>query len=323
MQSPLIAPELSAMPVEETPESSTPCDYEFASDIHSTVDLAELLGKTAKHALVGVPFEAFDLDHQVGVGGIAELWLAHHPAVEKPFVVKVAHRHLADNLHVHAQFDREWRATRILDHPGIIKHYSRGLSEDGRPFLTMEVVVGRSLSHFVRKDINWSFLRAVLIQLCDVLHHVHERGLLHQDLKPSNVLVDISKRRIRLTDFGLTRFEKAKPGATTASVLGTPAYMAPEQARGQLGELGAHTDLYTVGVVLYELLTGSKPFEVESDRVVMIKHCTEAPRPPVIRDCIQAPAEILDVLDRLLAKSPAARYSSARQLKKTLKRMPK
>lgn len=282
---------------------------------------AALLDETT-HPLARLRFESFRIDRPIGSGGIAELYLAHHPELDDDFVVKVARANLADNPHVRRQFDREWRATRLLKGPGIVDHHSRGETTDGRPYLTMDLVVGRSLSHFVAHPVSWRFLKAAMIQLCDILAFVHRRGVLHQDLKPSNILVDLRRRRLRLTDFGLAHFGRPQPGTTTRSVLGTPSYMAPEQARGQLGWLGPHTDLYTVGVMLFELLCGYKPFEDDSDRVVMIKHCTCPPPPLEIRDGIGAPPEVAAVVEKLLAKAPDGRYADAAELKLALNALP-
>lgn len=274
------------------------------------------------HPLAGLRYESFEIDRPIGSGGIAELHLARHPAHDADFVVKVARASLASNPHVRRQFEREWRATRQLKHPGVVDHHSHGDTADARPFLTMDLVVGRSLSHFVSHPVSWRFLKAAMCQLCDILGYVHRRSVLHQDLKPSNILVDLKRRRLRLTDFGLAHFGRAQSGTTTRSVLGTPSYMAPEQARGQLGWLGPHTDLYTVGVMLFELLCGYKPFEDESDRVVMIKHCTCPPPPLEARAEVGAPDAVAAIVERLLAKTPEGRYADAAELKAALTALP-
>ena len=260
----------------------------------------------------------FTLERIIGAGGIAEIWLATHPLLEGPVALKIARPALGQNPHVHAQFRREQRAAGVLDHRGLIPHMGSGMSEDGRPFLVMKLIRGRALSHFVRRPVSWPFLRAALIQLCEVLHYIHSQGVLHQDLKPANIMVDLEKRQIRVTDFGLARFEQADLGATTRHVLGTPAYMAPEQARGLIGKLGPHTDLYTVGILTYELLSGHKPFIDDTDQKIMLKHCSQRPPELVIRPGIKAPDTIHRVVRRLLAKNPEQRYSSALSLRAVL-----
>jgi serine/threonine-protein kinase len=142
--------------------------------------------------------------------------------------------------------------------------------------------------------------------------------VLHQDLKPGNIMLDLERRRVRLTDFGLARFDRAEPGSTSSTVLGTPAYMAPEQARGYTGLLGPATEMYTVGVLIYELLSGQKPFSDRNDRAVMIKHCKAEPPPLRIRKGIDAPVGIRAVVERLLAKTPEERYPNAAALKQAL-----
>jgi len=289
-----------------------------SDDPARTGEFAAAPPSVSVHPLAAVDYDDLEIIRPIGSGGIAELWQARHAAVEDDFVVKVARESLADNPHVRRQFDREWRATRLLEHPGIIDHHSRGETSDGRSYLTMDLVVGRSLTHFVKRPVSWRFLRAALAQLCDVLTYTHRRGVLHQDLKPSNILIDLEERRLRLTDFGLAHFGQSERNARTRSVLGTPSYMAPEQARGQLGWLGPHTDLYTVGVMLFELLAGQKPFEDDDDRVVMIKHCTCPPPELDIRDGIDAPDGVRDLVQKLLAKAPDARFENAAALKSTL-----
>ena len=277
--------------------------------------------KRRKHVLEQAEIALCEPIRPVGAGGIAELTLVRHPAMKAPFVIKVARPELRENPHVHAQFEREWRSTRVLQHPGVVDHFSRGFLGDGRAFLTMRYLVGRSLSYFVHHPVTWNFLRAALVQLCDILSYIHNRGVLHQDLKPSNILVDFKRRRIAITDFGLARVGPPAQLHDVKSVLGTPAYMAPEQARGQLALQGPHTELYTVGVLLFELLAGHKPFEEDSDRMVMIRHCTAAPPELKVRPGIDAPDGIAELVARLLAKSTRARFENAAELKKAIKQL--
>lgn len=268
------------------------------------------------------PLESFTQLKRIGSGGIATIWLARHPHLEAPVALKITRDTLVDNPHVHKQFERERQAAATLRHKFIVRTFYGDLSAEGVPFLVMEAVDGRPLSHFVGTPIPWPFLRAALLQLCDALEYMHNAGVLHQDLKPSNLLIDYSTRRLKLTDFGLARFEKSPSGSTTRHVLGTPSYMAPEQARGQLGWLGPHTDLYTVGVLAYELITGAKPFAAEHARVVMLQHCTAPVPEPTLTPGLEVPNGLIDIVLRLLAKNPEARYANGAALRKALLALP-
>jgi eukaryotic-like serine/threonine-protein kinase len=324
MDDPVIHPSLAdSQDASRSSERLLPPSFAAELPLHgvSGVSAADLNPPPQVHLPVGVPFlavEDFRLERLAGSGGIAEVWLAHHPRFNHPVALKIARSTLAHNPHVEAQFARELQAAERLTHRGLVRHLGRGQTPSGRPFIVMEWVRGRPLSHFVHKPAHWNFLRIAIVQLCEALQYIHTEGVLHQDLKPANILVDFDQRRVKITDFGLASFERAAPDATTRHVLGTPSYMAPEQARGQLGKLGPHTDLYTVGVLLYELLCGHKPFSGETDQEVMLKHCTERPPAAIIRPSIQAPPAVERVLRRLLAKRPEHRYSSALSLSRII-----
>ena len=255
----------------------------------------------------------------LGGGGMAQVFLAHDELLERDVALKVLRDQYAENEEFVERFRREALSVASLSHPNIVQVYDRGTSEDGRYYIAMEYVPGGTLKERIVGDGNLSpgTAAAVAAQVADALGAAHERGVIHRDVKPQNVLVDASGD-VKVADFGIARAAAASVISETSAVLGTAVYMSPEQAMGQ--EVGPPSDLYSLGVVLYEMLTGEVPFEADTPVAISMKQVHEPPRPPKeIRG--EIPEEVNAVVLKLLAKEPGARYASAAELVADLDRV--
>ncbi len=257
-------------------------------------------------------------------GGMAEVYLGTHLTLERPVAVKVLHRHIESEPELLARFQREAKVVAGLRHPNIVQVFDFDMHE-GRPYLVMEYINSVSFSTYLRnlqeknQSLSYKQIAHLLRGLASGIDYAHSRGVIHRDIKPANILLhsktgDFSLERPLtkntdpvLTDFGLVRI--AHSGTQTASglVSGTPKYMSPEQARGD--KVDHRTDIYSLGVVLYELLAGHAPFEGDNTLVVIYKHIHEPP-PPIAN----ISASLQQVVNRALTKKPEDRYQSAHDL---------
>ena len=240
---------------------------------------------------------------------MAQVFLARDEVLERDVAVKVLREKYAEDGGFVERFRREALSVASLSHPNIVQVYDRGVSEDGRYFIAMEYVPGGTLMERIERygPLPPDAALAVAGQIADALGAAHERGLIHRDVKPQNVLVTASGD-VKVADFGIARAAAADVLSATSAVLGTARYMSPEQAMGR--EVGPPSDLYSLGVVLYEMLTGEVPFEADTPVAVSMKHVNEPPSAPKeIRG--EIPEEVNAVVLRLLAKEPEARYANA------------
>jgi serine/threonine-protein kinase len=264
----------------------------------------------------------YQLKERLGAGGMGEVYLAEHRLLKRPCAVKLIHPERAGDAAALRRFEREVRATAQLTHPNTVEIYDYGHAEDGTFYYVMEYLPGLDLDDLVTRYGPVPPARAVhfLRQLCGALQEAHAAGLVHRDIKPGNVLVcrhggrhDVAK----LLDFGLVQATGARGGdpsrlTATGAVVGTPAYMAPEQARGAEAA-DARSDLYSLGALGYFLLAGRPPFQGGTTLEVMLAHVQE-PVPPLAN----APADLEAVLRRCLAKAPADRFPDAGSLDEAL-----
>jgi len=207
----------------------------------------------------------FRIEREIGTGGMGTVYLATHLDLERPVAVKIIRREFASDADVADRFLREARTMAKLRHPNAAMIFDAGNLPDGRHFIVMEFVEGETLSQALAREGRFSFTRAVGIatQICDVLEEAHRIGIVHRDLKPSNIL--LGKRGVCVLDFGVAKVlassaESTFTHASTGSgqLIGTPRYMSPEQCLGQ--RVGARSDLYSLGVLTYEMLAGRPPF---------------------------------------------------------------
>ncbi len=268
--------------------------------------------------LIGKRVGNFVLSSVLGQGGMGGVLLAEHPALGKQVAVKFLSRMLASMPEMSARFLEEARSAASLQHPNIVDILDFG-ELDGQPYYVMEHLVGSDLSKVLgrRKRLSPGEVAEYLKQIGSALEVAHARGIVHRDLKPANVfVVDGSPLRVKLLDFGIAKVMDSREGAAltqSGQVMGTPSHMAPEQAMGSDREIGAQTDLYSLGVILYEMLTGRPLYAHESPVVVMMMHIRD-PFTPIRQVAPEVPEAVARVVERCLAKSPERRPPSAREL---------
>jgi beta-lactam-binding protein with PASTA domain/predicted Ser/Thr protein kinase len=246
---------------------------------------------------------------RLGSGGMADVFLAEDQQLGRKVALKLLHRRFAEDPDFVERFRREAQSAAALQHPNVVGVYDRGSFEDTY-YIAMEYLSGRSLKQLIRQEAPLDPVRAIdlTIQILQAARFAHRRGVIHRDLKPHNVIVDDSGHA-KVTDFGIAR-AGASDMTETGSIMGTAQYLSPEQAQGHA--VSAGSDLYSVGVVLYEMLTGRVPFDAESAVTIALKHVSEAPAAPT-RVNGGIPPELEQVVMWALNKNPADRPQDAAQ----------
>jgi tRNA A-37 threonylcarbamoyl transferase component Bud32 len=266
----------------------------------------------------------FRVECEIGRGGMGTVYRATHLGLDRPVAVKVLKKEIAADPEVAERFMREARTMAKLRHPRAAMIFDAGKLPDGRPFIVMEHVDGATLADVLARDGRFAPERAVRVaaEICDVLTEAHRLGIVHRDLKPSNIM--LNERGVCVLDFGIAKVlansaDATKTHATTESglIIGTPRYMSPEQCTGQ--SVGPASDLYSVGVLVYEMLAGSPPFTDQLQSAVLVKQATTPP-PPLVSRRADVPRRLALVVHGLLAKSPADRPKSARDARLNLER---
>jgi tRNA A-37 threonylcarbamoyl transferase component Bud32 len=260
----------------------------------------------------------YTLAEPLGGGGMAEVYLAHDEVLDRDVALKILRSQYANDKEFVERFRREARSAASLSHPNIVSIYDRGRSEEGAYYIAMEYVPRGTLKEKISRDgaLEPGMAAGVALQIADALSAAHENGVIHRDIKPQNVLVT-KTGDVKVTDFGIAR-AVSSPLTATSAVLGTAGYMSPEQAMGQ--PVGPQSDLYSLGVVLYEMLTGDIPYRAESPVAQAMMHVNEQPRSP--REVNPEVPEPLDALTlKLLGKTPEDRYPSAAALANDLERI--
>ncbi|MCA9634805.1 MAG: serine/threonine protein kinase [Myxococcales bacterium] len=257
----------------------------------------------------------FEIIRLLGAGGMGAVYLARDLQLKEEVALKVvAGLGLSDPASTE-RLRREAAAARRISHKNVVRLHDIG-EEGGLLFLSMEFVDGESLHQRLTRvgPLSGAELRPLLAQLCDGLQAAHAAGVIHRDLKPANILID-RQGQVKLIDFGIARMAHTDGMTATGMVIGTAEYMAPEQIRG--GAVDARTDLYALGVIIYEALTGRPPFSGETPIAVGLAHVTEpVPAPRTIRADVSPAWEALIL--RALAKSPTMRFQSASELRSAL-----
>ena len=261
--------------------------------------------------------DRYELEELVGTGGMSTVFRAYDLQLERRVAIKILHEHYAADPEYLERFRSEARAVAKLSHPNIVTVIDRGLA-DGRQFIVFEYVEGENLKEHVLHEGRLPVRRALELALAiaDGLSFAHERGLVHRDVKPQNVLLN-GEGEVKVTDFGIARSLHVEHGVTqTGTVLGTGEYLAPEQASGK--PVSAATDVYSLGVVLWELLAGDVPFVGENFVAVALRHVNELP-PDVRERRPDVSPRLAAAVDRALAKDPARRFSSMAAFAKELR----
>jgi eukaryotic-like serine/threonine-protein kinase len=262
--------------------------------------------------------ERYELVELVGTGGMSSVYKAHDRLLERNVALKVLHPHYGDDDEYVERFRREARAVAQLSHPSIVTVIDRG-ADDGRQYIVFEYVDGENLKQLLERTGPLPVRRAIEVglEIAEALAFAHAHGLVHRDVKPQNVLLT-PDGEAKVTDFGIARSLDVEHGVTqTGTVLGTSNYISPEQAGGK--PVTPATDVYSLGVVLFELLTGDVPFPGENFVAVAMKHINE-PVPDLASLRPDAPPRLVAAVERALEKDPRRRFRSMNELAQELRR---
>jgi serine/threonine-protein kinase len=261
----------------------------------------------------------------LGEGGMGRVYLARQVDLGRQVVVKVMHDHIANDPNFRKRFERETLAMARFQHPYVVTLYDASLNDPEGPCIVMEYIKGVSLDTLLQRNARLGAPRIarLLSQLCEALFAAHSEGIIHRDLKPANLMVvdsDSPYEKVKVMDFGLAKLVDSPTRSLNRTnvsnsdfAVGTPGYISPEQVRGE--ELDHRSDLYSVGVILFELLTGKLPFTGEETMDVLVKHAKEAPPSfAEVGASLWVPPAVEAVVQRCLTKNPSERPASAREL---------
>jgi len=276
---------------------------------------------------IGHTLSKVEIQKLLGRGGMADVYLGRHTTLNRPVAVKILHSHLSENDSLLARFRAEAQAVAAMRHPHIVQVLDFDIADD-RPYIVMELLDGISLRDYLSearklgRKLEPETVAFLISSLASALDYAHARGIVHRDVKPANVMLrrdgpidpavplphDVD---VVLTDFGVAHMADASIQTASGVIIGTPSYMSPEQVKGEL--IDGRSDIYALGIILYEMLSGQLPFDGDTQASILIKHISE-PIPPL-------PGAIPDVqavINRALAKDPAKRYQKASDLASSL-----
>ena len=269
--------------------------------------------------MVGQQLGKYELLDRLARGGMAEIYKALQPGIERTVVIKVLHGHLVETDNFVARFQREARAIGRLQHPHIVRIIDVGVERDVY-YTVMDYVQGGTLGDYLkdRKRVPPDEALRFVAQLTDALCYAHREGIVHRDIKPANILfVDESYSQVVLTDFGLARLrdDSASSLTITGALVGTPTYMSPEAVQGE--QCDGRADIYSLGVVLYEMVTGKPPYTANTPYSMMIKQTNEPlPSPRALNPAL--PVVVEELLMKALAKDPNDRYQNAEEFARAI-----
>jgi serine/threonine protein kinase len=281
------------------------------------------LSSTSQSSLVGTTLDGrYEITDRAGAGGMSDVYFGRHLLMERKVAIKVLKVQVEANDENFLRFKQEAKALGLLAHPNIVTVFDFGISQDGLPYLVMDHLVGQTLADVVDDTgpVPYQRLVPILLQCCDAIAYAHEQGLIHRDLKPSNIMLLKSNSDVdfvKILDFGIAKCVGSQKLTKTGEVFGSPYYMSPEQCLSR--ELDARSDIYSLGCLAYEALTGIPPLTGDSVLETMNKHLQEVP--PAMTEVnpdVKLPFALQISILRTLEKDPAARHQSMDELKDEL-----
>jgi len=268
--------------------------------------------------------ERYEILSELGAGGMGTVYKVHDKAIDKIIAVKLLRNDLASDKKILKRFHQEAVANKDLTHPNLVATYDDGATNSGVPYLTMDYIEGKDLATILREEIYISEQRALDIfsQTCEALTHAHAKNIVHRDVKPSNIIVSATEAGndlVKVVDFGIAKIlpsaDLAEQALTsTGEVFGSPLYMSPEQGQGE--SMDMRSDIYSLGCVMYEALTGHVPFQGVNPVKTILKHLQQPP--PAFPSDANISKPLQDVIMRCLEKDPQCRYQSAADLQRDL-----
>jgi serine/threonine protein kinase len=305
-------------------------------DVDRTLPIQGRLDKTSN--LPPDPFEEdltgqligqnFRIISKLGAGGMSVVYRAHNEMLKKDVAIKVLHPHLVTNRMSLERFRQEAQAASQIDHENVVRIIDFGIAAGSRPYIVMDYLEGHSLSEWIKKEGQLELDRAIeiFVQLADALSYAHQKGIIHRDLKPSNVIL-VPRRKAggevaKIVDFGIAKLQPhegadAAALTQTGDVFGSPLYMSPEQCKGE--KLDNRSDIYSLGCLMYETLTGVTPINGANMLEILYRHMNEMPRSmKKVAPSLKIPQQIEAIVFKALAKEPANRYNSMEELRQDL-----
>jgi len=256
----------------------------------------------------------YEIKAELGRGGMATVYRAYDPSFDRDVAIKVLPREFLHDPQFHDRFQREIRMVAQLEHPAIVPVYDVG-EEEGMPFFVMRYMSGGSLTDWIERGrFSLEDTARIVERLAQALSYAHKQGVIHRDLKPDNVLFDNNGDPF-ISDFGVAKFAEAASNLTGSGIIGTPAYMSPEQAQGD--PVDSRTDIYGLGVIVYQMLSGRQPYNADTPMGVVVKHITE-PVPEILRANPDLPESMDTIIKSAMAKDKQKRYTTATDLARAL-----
>lgn len=270
--------------------------------------------ETTKGSLIGTVVSHYTIDRVLGRGGMSAVYAATDGRSGDEVAIKVLHHDLAGEPKYLERFEREAKALTALSHRNVVQILDSVVLEDGRPGIVQELLTGPTLTEWlaVKGLVSPRLAAVLLIPVCEAAAMFHEAGIVHRDLKPDNLVfpnASVQPSGIKIVDFGVARMTESTASKLTGkNILGTPEYVAPEIIEGQTAD--GRADLYSLGVVAYQMLTGTTPFTGPTVGAILMQHLSKTPLPPSAHRP-ELPPEVDEVVLRAIAKQPTDRYATA------------
>ncbi len=255
-------------------------------------------------------FGRYEIKGEIGRGGMATVYHAYDPRFEREVAIKVLPHEMLHDAQFRTRFEREAKTIAMLEHPAIVPVYDFG-EEDGQPYFVMRYMTGGSLSDRMKLGpMSVQEAARLMAHLAPALDEAHAKGIVHRDLKPGNILFD-QYNEPYVSDFGIAKLSEAQSNVTGSAIVGTPAYMSPEQAQGE--GIDGRSDIYGLGVILFEMLTGQQPYHGDTPMSVVVKHITD-PVPHILDIKPDLPADLERVVEKAMAKDRNDRFQTVKAL---------